>query len=553
MVGRRRRSIEASQATETGRHRAGVEERLEVAKLRRLVGEGELFGERFQKKVEGIVDGHLGDQIDLDPEQIGLVGEREPRDVVALRILLPVQEMRRWRDALRIGEDRRPTVWRRPQADELRQQLDGPVVPVLRHVTEGNVNAHACCPPYISPAIMKIFHCDHCGHLLFFESTSCVSCGHRVAYLPDLQVVTSLEPDGADILRSVRPEAREGGYRLCANLAIEGTCNWAVPVDDDRPLCASCRITRVIPNLGNPGSAAAWSRLEGAKRRLLFTLMELGLPLPSRTDDPEHGLAFEFLADPEPGGPPLLTGHADGVITINIAEADDSERERRRAAMGEPYRTLLGHMRHESGHYYWDRCIRGTASELDAFRSIFGDERADYNAALASYYQNGAQAGWQDQFVSAYATAHPWEDWAETWAHYLHMVDTLETAAACGLSLKPRRADEPTLAATPYPVAPQARHVRPAGRQLVSADLHAEQPESRPRALRCVPLRALSGSHRQAAVCRRRRGPDETRRSRPGWHAAADARSLSELSRSMARRRYRKECTVSKDGPGRAI
>ena len=302
---------------------------------------------------------------------------------------------------------------------------------------------------------MKIFHCDHCGHLLFFESTSCVSCGHRVAYLPDLQVVTSLEPDGADILRSVRPGARGGGYRLCANLAIEGTCNWAVPVDDDRPLCASCRITRVIPNLGNPGSAASWSRLEGAKRRLLFTLMELGLPVPSRTDDPEHGLAFEFLADPEPGGPPLLTGHADGVITINIAEADDSERERRRAAMGEPYRTLLGHMRHESGHYYWDWCIRGTASELDAFRSIFGDERADYNAALASYYQNGAQAGWQDQFVSAYATAHPWEDWAETWAHYLHMVDTLETAAACGLSLKPRRADEPTLAATPYPVAPQ--------------------------------------------------------------------------------------------------
>ena len=294
---------------------------------------------------------------------------------------------------------------------------------------------------------MKIFHCDHCGHLLFFESTSCVSCGHRVAYLPDLQVVTSLEPDSADILRSVRSEARQCGYRVCANLAIEGTCNWAVPVDDDHPLCASCRLTRVIPNLGNPGNAAAWYRLEVAKRRLLFTLMELGLPVPSRTDDPEHGLAFEFLADPEPGGPPVLTGHADGVITINIAEADDAERERRRAAMHEPYRTLLGHMRHESGHYYWDRLIRGTTSDLDAFRAIFGDERADYAAALARYYQTGRPADWQDQFVSAYASAHPWEDWAETWAHYLHMVDTLETAAACGLSLRPRRADEPTLAA----------------------------------------------------------------------------------------------------------
>ena len=305
---------------------------------------------------------------------------------------------------------------------------------------------------------MKIFHCDHCGHLLFFESTSCVSCGHLVAYLPDLQVLTSLEPDGPDgndILRSVRPQASKDGYRMCANQAIEGTCNWAVPVGDDHSLCASCRITRVIPNLGNPGSAAAWSRLEGAKRRLLFTLMELGLPVPNRTDDPVGGLAFEFLADLEPGGPTVLTGHADGVITINVAEADDAERERRRAAMGEPYRTLLGHMRHESGHYYWDRCLRGTTAELDEFRTIFGDERGDYNAALATYYQNGAPAGWQEQFVSAYATAHPWEDWAETWAHYLHMVDTLETAAACGVSLKPRRSDEPTLPATPYPVSPQ--------------------------------------------------------------------------------------------------
>jgi hypothetical protein len=301
---------------------------------------------------------------------------------------------------------------------------------------------------------MKIFHCDHCGHLLFFENTSCVSCGHRVAYLPDLQVVTSLEADDADTLRSVRPEAAGGGYRLCANHAIEG-CNWAVPRDDDNQLCASCRITRVIPDLGNAAHVAAWSRLEGAKRRLLFTLSELDLPVPTRIEDPVGGMAFEFLADSDPGSPRVLTGHMDGVITINVAEADDSERERRRAAMGEPYRTLLGHMRHESGHYYWDRCIRGTTSELEEFRAIFGDERADYNGALATYYQNGAPAGWQDQFVSAYATAHPWEDWAETWAHYLHMVDTLETAAACGLSLKPRRSDEPTLTQTPDPVSPR--------------------------------------------------------------------------------------------------
>jgi hypothetical protein len=299
---------------------------------------------------------------------------------------------------------------------------------------------------------MKIFHCDHCGHLLFFESTSCVSCGYLVAYLPDLQLVTSLEPHDQDLWRSTRPEAADG-YRLCANAKIEGTCNWAVSSSDDNSLCLSCRTTRVIPNLADPAHRTAWSRLEGAKRRLLFTLMELGLPMPNRSDDPDRGLTFEFLADPESGGPPVLTGHADGVITINIAEADDAERERRRTSMGEPYRTLLGHMRHESGHYYWDRFIAGSP-EIDEFRTLFGDERADYNNALAAYYAR-PHVGWQNEFVSAYATAHPWEDWAETWAHYLHMVDTLETAAACGLSLKPRRTDEPTMAEAPYPVSPE--------------------------------------------------------------------------------------------------
>ena len=166
------------------------------------------------------------------------------------------------------------------------------------------------------------------------------------------------------------------------------------------------------------------------------------MPIPNRLDDPERGLAFEFLADGD-RETPVLTGHADGVITVNIAEADDAERERRRTAMHEPYRTLLGHMRHESGHYYWDRLIAPT-SEIDEFRSLFGDERADYAAALSTYYDRGAPADWQERFVSAYASSHPWEDWAETWAHYLHMIDTLETAAACRSlvdAAPPRRAD----------------------------------------------------------------------------------------------------------------
>jgi hypothetical protein len=241
---------------------------------------------------------------------------------------------------------------------------------------------------------------------------------------------------------------------LCRNDKIEGICNWAVRADDDNPLCESCRITRVIPDLSEPIHRVAWYRLEVAKRRLLFTLVELGLPITNRSDDPSDGLAFDFLADAAAAGPQVLTGHTAGVITINIAEADDAERESRRSAMREPYRTLLGHMRHESGHYYWDRLI-GPTSEIDEFRSRFGDERVDYAESLRRYYEAGAPADWQEKFVSAYAAAHPWEDWAETWAQYLHMVDTLETAAACGLSLTPRRPDEPSAPTMPAPVSPQ--------------------------------------------------------------------------------------------------
>jgi hypothetical protein len=304
----------------------------------------------------------------------------------------------------------------------------------------------------IFPA-MKVFHCDHCAHLLFFENTECVSCHHRVAYLPDLRLVGSLDEEGTDHWRSPLARAAEAGYRLCQNYTNESVCNWAVAATDDSPLCVSCRLTSVIPNLANPANRAAWYRLEVAKRRLLFTLIELGVPIPNRVDDPERGLTFEFLAD-EDRDTPVMTGHADGLITVNIAEADDAERERRRTAMHEPYRTLLGHMRHESGHYYWDRLIAPT-SEIDEFRSIFGDERRDYAEALSAYYDRGGPAEWQERFVSAYASSHPWEDWAETWAQYLHMIDTLETAAASGLSLTPRRRDEPTARAIPQPVSPR--------------------------------------------------------------------------------------------------
>ncbi len=301
---------------------------------------------------------------------------------------------------------------------------------------------------------MKVFHCDHCNQPVFFENTTCLACGHVLAYLPDLREIGSLERDG-DRWTSPLPSAAGRSYRLCRNYTEADVCNWAITDDDDaEALCQACRLTRVIPDLSLAGRKEDWYRIEVAKRRLVYSLTGLGLPVVDRSRDPDGGLAFEFLADTINGiggsHTPVLTGHENGVIRINIAEADDAERERRRHALGEPYRTLLGHLRHESGHYYWTHLVQNT-NRLDAFRELFGDERQDYAGALDTYYQQGPRLDWQKHFISAYSTAHAWEDWAETWAHYLHIVDTLETASACGLALKPARRDEPSFSSVPAP------------------------------------------------------------------------------------------------------
>jgi hypothetical protein len=234
------------------------------------------------------------------------------------------------------------------------------------------------------------------------------------------------------IYTALAPEAQGATYRLCANSTQFGVCNWAVPSDDGNPLCDACRLNRVVPDASDAAALEKWHRLEIAKRRLLYTLFALGLPVePVREDVP--GLEFSFMADrPDV---PVITGHADGLVTINISEADDAYRERMREEMGEAYRTLLGHVRHEVGHYYWDRLIR-ESMWLEPFRQAFGDERADYGEGLKRHYEQGPPDNWQESYVSAYATMHPWEDWAETFAHYLHMTDTLDTAASYGLSLE---------------------------------------------------------------------------------------------------------------------
>lgn len=291
---------------------------------------------------------------------------------------------------------------------------------------------------------MRIFHCDHCHNPVHFENYRCLSCGHFLAFLPDLGIIGSLDPAGDNLWSTPAPQARDRLYRSCANTLAHQICNWAVPAEDPDPLCASCRLTRVIPDLAPPGNPDLWYRLETAKRRLLFTLHALGLPVARKTPDNPGGLVFDFLADaPDPSAPRVMTGHDEGVITLSLAEADDVERHRRQHALGEPFRTVLGHFRHEVGHYYWDRLVRDDPARLERVRALFGDDRADYDQALRDHYASGAPLHWQETFISAYAAAHPWEDWAETWAHYLHMIDVLEIADNCGIDIKNSAARPP--------------------------------------------------------------------------------------------------------------
>lgn len=281
-----------------------------------------------------------------------------------------------------------------------------------------------------APLTPRSFRC-RCGQPLFFRNSRCLSCGAALGYHPARRQLWPLEPH-ADGMRWHRSGRLAGtAWMRCAHLDSPAACNWLV----DRPgspLCRCCRLTRVLPDLAQPANRMRWARIAASQRRLVSSLIALQLPVLARDgEDPARGLAFELRGAP-PGGPPVVTGHADGVITLDVEEADDVRREQRRTALQERYRTLLGHLRHESGHYYWQRLVPGTAW-LDGFRARFGDERADYAEALRRHHEAGPPAGWDQQYISAYASCHPWEDWAETWSHYLHLQDTLDTARSFGL------------------------------------------------------------------------------------------------------------------------
>ena len=277
---------------------------------------------------------------------------------------------------------------------------------------------------------MKQFNCQ-CGQPVYFDSERCLACGLRLGFDPGSMAMLSLEPKG-DHWQAANGEL----FRLCDNTLQFNVCNWLVPEAEDHSLCEGCRFNRTIPNLSNPSNKLRWQRLEEGKKRLLYTLKQLNLPLENGWEQPESGLLFDFIEDERSNEAYaetfVTTGYLGGVITINALEADDAARETQRLQMNETYRTVLGHLRHESGHYYWQRLVPDE-DLLDQFREVFGDERQDYGAALERYYAEGPLPGWEYAHISAYASAHPAEDWAESWGHYLHIYDALETAAAHGL------------------------------------------------------------------------------------------------------------------------
>jgi hypothetical protein len=301
--------------------------------------------------------------------------------------------------------------------------------------------------PFIKPENRhsKVWECS-CGQSIFFRNSQCLACQSALGYWPERNVLSALDAGPEVGTWQLHSDPEAGLFRRCANLDTPAACNWMVPAASGvGALCIACNLNRTIPDLTVPENPENWRKVETAKRRLVAQLINLGLPVVSKFEDEQTGLAFDFVGVDLQGNAPT-TGHANGLVTLDIKEADDAHREKVRVQMREPYRTLLGHFRHEVGHYYWDRLIANTHWQEDC-RRLFGDETQSYADALQRHYDQGAPLDWQQSHVSAYATMHPWEDWAETWAHYLHMMDAVDTALGFGMSAKEMDFDY-----TPFPL-----------------------------------------------------------------------------------------------------
>ena len=280
---------------------------------------------------------------------------------------------------------------------------------------------------------MKLFKCESCGLPVYFENTQCGRCGHAFGFLSETrQLLTLNQTPQGNWAEIKRPKYH---YRYCANSQYNA-CNWLLPIDHPNSFCEACLLNHTIPDLRNGDHHNLWKKLEVAKHRLVYALLKLNLPRVPKSADPQNGLAFDFLSN-EDSKSAVVMGHENGLITINLDEADEVKRVSLREKLHEPYRTIMGHFRHEIGHYYWDRLILPDEKRLKQFRALFGDERPDYGDALQRYYKQGPAPNWSSSFISAYATSHPWEDWAETWAHYMHVMDGLEIAWSFGLEINP--------------------------------------------------------------------------------------------------------------------
>ncbi|MBN2646749.1 MAG: putative zinc-binding metallopeptidase [Thiotrichales bacterium] len=289
---------------------------------------------------------------------------------------------------------------------------------------------------------MRRFYC-HCGQEVGFHEVSCRHCGRDLAFDPQAGTLWSGELNRQNQFIAHAPDGSKTlNFLICEQRFQTPACNWLRSPSDPNCQCIACRSTRIIPEQSSARNQLRWQRLEGAKRQLFHTLLDLDL-LNARDAAHYQDLKFDFLEDrrsnPQLALEHVLTGHLNGLITLNAAEADEVFLHTMKEQMQERYRTLLGHFRHEIGHYFWMKFFK-TPSQLAAFRQVFGDEQQDYAQALARYYQRGKQNHWRARFITPYASSHPHEDWAETWAHYLHIVDTLQTAQSFGLSVFEPRA-----------------------------------------------------------------------------------------------------------------
>ena len=289
------------------------------------------------------------------------------------------------------------------------------------------------------PSRSRAWRCQ-CGRPVFFRNSRCPGCGTPLGFVPETGSLLALEAgDAAGSWRAFGSATRAAGaalYWRCSNLDSAAGCNWLVAATDagepGLALCRSCRLDRTLPDLTRKQHRLWWRRIELAKRRLVASLITLGLPVASRVEeDPARGLAFDLLHEDEAHAR-VLSGYRDGIVTLNIEEADEARRQRVRAVLHQPHRTLLGHLRHDIGHYYWQRLVAGGAWHAP-FRELFGDERKDDARTAQQLHAQQDSGDWAARHVSALAVENPLEDWAETFAHYLQMADALDTALGFGI------------------------------------------------------------------------------------------------------------------------